>query len=148
MVLHGGATAFFRTSSLLIAGQLGGAIAQIPDLLSRGVKITLSDDGVSVRLTRDLWQLEDEHLKLAQTVSSVARVHGAAVDPSAVQEIQVAVSAKADSSDVAFWKAVLGYVPMADDNAVDPLGHGSTVWMQDLPQATRLRRPAPATLFD
>jgi cold shock CspA family protein len=26
----------------------------------------------------------------------------------------------------------LGYEPMADDNAVDPLGHGSTVWMQEL----------------
>jgi 4a-hydroxytetrahydrobiopterin dehydratase len=34
---------------------------------------------------------------------------------------------------------VLGYVPMADDNAVDPLGHGSTVWMQQLDAAKPLR---------
>jgi 4a-hydroxytetrahydrobiopterin dehydratase len=37
------------------------------------------------------------------------------------------------------WRAVLGYVPMADDNAVDPLGHGSTVWMQELDQAKSLQ---------
>jgi 4a-hydroxytetrahydrobiopterin dehydratase len=28
---------------------------------------------------------------------------------------------------------------MADDNAVDPLGHGSTVWMQELDPAKPLR---------
>lgn len=29
--------------------------------------------------------------------------------------------------------------PLADDNAVDPLGHGSTVWLQDLNPNTSLR---------
>ena len=28
---------------------------------------------------------------------------------------------------------------MADDNAVDPLGHGSTIWMQEIDQAKPLR---------
>ena len=37
------------------------------------------------------------------------------------------------------WRAVLGYVPMADDNAVDPLGHASTVWMQELDDVKPLR---------
>ena len=35
--------------------------------------------------------------------------------------------------------AALGYAPMSDDNAVDPLGHGSTVWVQDLDAAKPLR---------
>jgi 4a-hydroxytetrahydrobiopterin dehydratase len=30
-------------------------------------------------------------------------------------------------------------VPLAEDNAVDPLGHGSTVWMQELDPARALR---------
>jgi 4a-hydroxytetrahydrobiopterin dehydratase len=34
---------------------------------------------------------------------------------------------------------VLGYAELDDDNAVDPLGHGSTVWMQDLDEAKALR---------
>jgi hypothetical protein len=37
------------------------------------------------------------------------------------------------------WQAILGYAELADDNAVDPLGHGSTVWMQDLDPAEPLR---------
>jgi len=32
-----------------------------------------------------------------------------------------------------------GHAALADDNAVDPLGHGSTVWMQDLDPAKPLR---------
>ena len=41
--------------------------------------------------------------------------------------------------DVGFWRAVLGYAELADDNAVDPLGHGSTVWMQELDADKPLR---------
>lgn len=46
--------------------------------------------------------------------------------------MQLAIASTPDLSDVGFWRAVLGYEPAADDSAVDPLGHGSTVWMQDL----------------
>jgi len=52
---------------------------------------------------------------------------------------QLAVAAKPDTVDVGFWRAVLGYEPMAEDNGVDPLGHGSTVWMQDLDPDKPLR---------
>ena len=34
---------------------------------------------------------------------------------------------------------MLGYQPRSDDNAVDPLGHGSTIWMQDLNETKPLR---------
>ena len=34
---------------------------------------------------------------------------------------------------------MLGYEPLADDNAVDPLGHSSTVWMQELNADKALR---------
>jgi len=40
---------------------------------------------------------------------------------------------------VAFWRAVLGYDPLAPDNGVDPLGHGSTFWVQELDPAKPLR---------
>uniref|UniRef100_UPI00404B1380 VOC family protein n=1 Tax=Candidatus Limnocylindrus sp. TaxID=2802978 RepID=UPI00404B1380 len=39
----------------------------------------------------------------------------------------------------AFWRAVLGYAPMQSDNAIDPLGNSSTVWMQELDEAKPLR---------
>jgi 4a-hydroxytetrahydrobiopterin dehydratase len=138
-VLHGGATAVFRVGSLSDAARLAAAIAAAPGVSGAGVLLTLADAHVTVRLTRDLWGLEPRHVELARTVSAVARDHGAPSDRAAVQEVQVAIAAQADAIDVDFWRAVLGYAPAADDNAVDPLGHGSTVWMQELDGAKPLR---------
>jgi 4a-hydroxytetrahydrobiopterin dehydratase len=139
VVVHGGATAVFRVSSLSDGARLAEAIAQLPGIAGAGVLLTLADSRVTARLSRDLWNLEPRHIELARAVSAVAREHGAAADRASVREVQVAIAAKRDSIDVGFWRAVLGYVPMADDNAVDPLGHGSTVWMQELDQAKPLR---------
>jgi len=118
---------------------LAEAVAKAPGISGAGVLLTLADTRVTVRLSRDIWNLEPRHVQLARAVSAVARQHGAVPDRAAVQEVQVAIAAKRDAIDVGFWRAVLGYTPMADDNAVDPLGHGSTVWMQELDQAKPLR---------
>lgn len=104
-----------------------------------GTILTLATDRVTVRLTRDLWQLEPRHVELARAVSAVARSRGAMADRGAVQEVQLAIAAKPDDIDLGFWRAVLGYDPCADDNTVDSLGHGSTVWMQELDSAKPLR---------
>ncbi len=139
VVLHGGATAVFRVDSLHEAARVAAAIAAVPGASGAGVLLTLADDAVTVRLSRDLWSLETHHVTLARSVSRAARTCGARADRAAVQEVQVAVAAKGEAIDVGFWRAVLGYLPMADDNAVDPLGHGSTVWMQELDAAKTLR---------
>jgi 4a-hydroxytetrahydrobiopterin dehydratase len=139
VVLHGGATAVFRVASLEDAATLGTAIANAPGVAGAGVLLTLADAHVTVRLTRDLWSLEPAHVQRAQAISAIARDRGAMPDRAAVQEVQVAIAGKREAIDVAFWRAALGYVPMADDNAVDPLGHGSTVWMQELDDAKPLR---------
>ena len=139
VVLHGGATAAFRVGSLSEAARLAEAVAKTPGIAGAGVLLTLADTLVTVRLTRDVWSLEPRHVQLARAVSAVAREHGAVPDRAPVHEVQVAIAAKRDVIDIGFWRAVLGYTPMAEDNAVDPLGHGSTVWMQELDQAKPLR---------
>ena len=139
VVLHGGATAVFRVGSLDEAARLAGAIAAIPGLAESGALLTIADRGLTVRLTRDLWRLEPRHIELARAVSTVARAHGASADRAAVQEVQLAIAAKPDAVDLGFWRAVLGYDPMSDDNVVDPLGHGTTVWMQALDEAKPMR---------
>ncbi len=53
--------------------------------------------------------------------------------------MQLAISSKPDEVDLGFWRAILGYDPMSDDNGVDPLGHSSTVWMQELDAEKPLR---------
>ena len=139
VVLHGGATAVFRVPSVRDAARLIEELGEIPALVGSGVLLTIADGCLTVRLTRDIWQLEARHVELARAVSTVARAHGAVADRAAVHEVQLAISAKPDAVDLGFWRTVLGYGPMADDNAVDPLGHGSTVWMQQLDDAKPLR---------
>ena len=138
VILHGGPTAAFRTASFADAARLAEAIADVPGL-GPWTALTITETHLTVRLTREMWGVEAEHIELARAVSEVARAHGAQPDVAAVQEVQVAVAAKPEDIDVGFWRAVLGYAPRAPDNGVDPLGHGSTVWMQDLPDAKALR---------
>jgi 4a-hydroxytetrahydrobiopterin dehydratase len=139
VVLHGGATAVFQVGSLGEAARLAEAVAKTPGLAGQGVLLTIADNCLTVRLSRDIWQLEPGHVQLARVVSAVAREHGAIPNRAVVQEMQLAIAAKHDATDVGFWRAVLGYAPMADDNAVDPLGHGSTIWMQEIDEAKALR---------
>lgn len=139
VVLHGGATAVFRCGSLGESARLADAFAQVAGLEGSGALITISDACATVRLTRDLWGLDQGHIELARAVSAVARTQGAVADRAAVQEVQLAIASTPDAVDLDFWRAVLGYAAMAEDNAVDPLGHGSTVWMQALDAAKPLR---------
>jgi 4a-hydroxytetrahydrobiopterin dehydratase len=139
VVLHGGATAVFRVGSIQEATRLAQAVASVPGLEGSGALLTMADDGLTIRLSRDMWQLEPKHIELARAISAVTREHGAVAHRAAVQEVQLAIAAKPEAIDVNFWRAVLGYAPMADDNAVDPLGHGSTVWMQELDEAKPFR---------
>lgn len=138
-VLHGGAAAVFRTEGLAGGAALAARIAAVAPETAPQLAITLTERSLAVRLTRDLWMLEDEHIALARAISRVAAEAGAAADLSAVQEVQLAISARPDEIDLPFWRAVLGYDPLADDNGVDPLGHGSTVWMQPLDAEKPLR---------
>jgi 4a-hydroxytetrahydrobiopterin dehydratase len=147
VVLHGGAMAVFRVPSLAEAARLAEVVARIPGL--DGVLMTLADGQLTVRLTRGVFRLEERHVGLARAVSGgVPEDRGtihhppeqeATPDRTRAQEVQLAIAAQPDAIDVGFWRAVLGYAELADDNAVDPLGHGSTVWMQGLDPAKSLR---------
>ena len=139
VVLHGGATAVFRVASLREAVRLADAVSRVPGVEGVGTLLTVADDHVSVRLSRGVFRLEESHIDLAKAISAAARSHGAFAERHRAQEVQVAIAAQPDAVDVGFWRAVLGYSPVDEDNAVDPLGHGSTVWMQDLDPNKPLR---------
>jgi 4a-hydroxytetrahydrobiopterin dehydratase len=139
VVLHGGPVAAFGTGSLMESANLAAAIAEVDGLNERNAALTATQRWLTVRLTRELWATENHHIELARRISAVARQHGAKADRTAVQEVQVAVAAKPDAIDLPFWRAVLGYVALAPDNGLDPLGHSSTVWMQELDPRKPLR---------
>jgi 4a-hydroxytetrahydrobiopterin dehydratase len=139
VVLHGGAAAVFRVSTMGDAARLAAAIADVPGIEGSGALLTVADGRLAVHLTRGVYRVEEGHIALAREVSAVARAHGADADRAEVQGVSVAISAKPGSIDVGFWRAVLGYDELAEDNAIDPLGHGSTVWMQELDPDKPLR---------
>lgn len=138
VVLHGGPTAVFRVGSLQQAASLAAAVADVPGLEPRTL-LTATSDCLTVKLTREMWATEKRHVEVARTISALARERGAAPDRSAVQEVQLAIAAKPEAIDLVFWRAVLGYAPMHDDNGIDPLGLASTVWMQELDPTKPLR---------
>ena len=140
VVLHGGAAAVFKVESIGQAARLAAAVAEIDGFEGSGMLLTIVDASLSVRLTRDLWQLESRHVDLARAVSEGASAHSAIADRASVQEVQLAIASTPDAVDVGFWRAVLGYRPTGDDAGVDPLVHGSAVWMQgELDEAKPLR---------
>ena len=138
VVLHGGPTAVFRVDSLAQAATLAALVTEVPGLGPR-VVLTTTADRLTVKLTREMWATDGEVAQLARAISATAREYGAAPDRAAVQEVQLAVSAKPEAIDLPFWRAVLGYVPLQDDNAMDPCAQGSTVWMQELDPSKDLR---------
>ena len=138
VVLHGGPTVVFSVGSLAEGARLAAAIAAVAGLGPR-TTMTLTHTALTVRLTREMWGVEPEHVEVARAISDVARELGAVADRAATQEVQVAIAAKPDAIDIGFWRAVLGYDGIAPDNGIDPLGIGSTVWMQDIDASKRLR---------
>lgn len=139
VVLHGGPSAVFLTNSLIDAADLARAVAQLPGLEGTNVQLSIVSNRLTVRLTREIWKIEQEHITLAREISSIAKSLGAAAEPNQVQEVQFAIAAKKDAIDLKFWRAVLGYDSMLDDNVIDPLGVSSTVWMQDIEEGKTLR---------
>jgi 4a-hydroxytetrahydrobiopterin dehydratase len=139
VVLHGGAAAAYAVGSLSEATRLADAVARVPNLEGSGTLLTLSDRLLTVRLTRGIFRLEPHHIDLARGVAAVAREYGAVADRGAVQEVQITVAGQPEEIDVHFWRAVLGYDVLDTDNGCDPLGHGSTVCMQELDPAKPLR---------
>lgn len=138
VVLHGGPTAVYRVASLADAARLAAAIASVPGLDPQ-TTVTLTSTQLTVRLRRGVYRTEASDIHAARAIAAAARALGAHADRSATQEVQLAIAAKPDTLDVAFWRAVLGYVPLAADNGTDPLGIASAFWMQDLDPAKPLR---------
>lgn len=137
-ILHGGPTAVFKVASLQDAVRLAAAVAEVPGLGPRTL-LTAASDRLTVKLTREMWGTERQHVELARVISAIAHEQGAVADKSAAQEVQVAIAAKPDTIDLPFWRAVLGYAPLHEDNCIDPLGQGSTVWMQGIDPSKSLQ---------
>jgi 4a-hydroxytetrahydrobiopterin dehydratase len=139
-----GACACFRTGSFSKGVQLVEQIGRLADTADHHPDVDLQHATVTVRLvTQDDsgLRLSGSDLELARGISAAARELGIEADPAAVQTVQLTIDATATEAIRPFWRAVLDYVEVGDDDLFDPRGRGPGIWFQpmDVPRTERNR---------
>ncbi|WP_461124982.1 VOC family protein [Saccharothrix stipae] len=141
-MLFSGACAHFRTESFTAGvalveeiGKLAGAAGRQPDVDLRpsGVTVCLPPVGFGAQHRDDV--------DLARRISAAARESGLPADPGAVQTVQVSIDALVPGEVMPFWRAVLGYEQVGDEDLLDPHRRGPSLWFQrmDAPRPQRNR---------
>jgi 4a-hydroxytetrahydrobiopterin dehydratase len=142
-VLFEGACAHFRTGSFAKGVALVDAIGRLADGMNHHPDVDLRYAGVTVRLmSHDVQGLSERDVALARLISTAAHDLDAPADPSAVQTVQIAIDALVSTEVMPFWRAVLGYAELGDEDLVDPRGRGPAIWFQEMdaprPQRNRI----------
>lgn len=136
--------ATFRAGSFEAATAFAGQVAAAaeaadhhPDIDIRypdRVHVVLATHAAGTRIT-------ELDIALSGEISALAAAGGLASEPTAAQEIEIAI----DAMDIAlvrpFWAAVTGYREDGDDAIVDPVRIGPAIWFQqmDEPRSQRNR---------
>jgi 4a-hydroxytetrahydrobiopterin dehydratase len=138
----GFAGAYFRTGSFGAGAALVHAISELAAAADHPIDIDLRAEGVAVRLfTHHPGGLSSLDLELAREISATARRVGVQADPSLVQHVQVTIDALAIAEVRPFWRAVLGYQLIGDEDVFDPHRFGPPFSFQqmDAPRPQRNR---------
>ena len=138
-----GACACFRTGSFATGVALVDEIGRLADAMTHHPDVDLQYATVTVRLfTHDILGLSDLDAQLARQISAAARTLEVDADPAAVQSVQLTMDALVTADVRPFWRAVLGYEEVGDEDLLDPRGRGPGIWFQPMdaprPQRNRL----------
>jgi len=141
-VVRNDACGHFRTGSFAAGVALVDAIGRLADAADHHPDVDLRSDGVTVRLRRGSGEgLSEREVALAQQISAAARELGVPVDPNSLQIVQIAIDALVIPDVMPFWRAVLGYRQVGDEDLIDPSFQGPPLWFQqmDAPRPQRNR---------
>jgi 4a-hydroxytetrahydrobiopterin dehydratase len=138
-----GACAFFRTGSFATGVALVDEIGRLADEMDHHPDVDLRYATVTVRLfSHDILGLSDRDVQLAGRISAAAGALGVEADPTAVQSVQLTMDALVTADVRPFWRALLGYEEVGDEDLLDPRGRGPGIWFQPMdsprPQRNRL----------
>jgi 4a-hydroxytetrahydrobiopterin dehydratase len=139
-VLVNRATTYFRTGSFARGVELIDAITVLAQAADHHPDIDLRYSGVTVRLTsHDIEGLSRRDAALAKEISMVARDMGIAADRAVSEDVQITIDAIDIPSVRRFWRAVLGYRDVGEEDLMDPRSIGPSVWFQqmDVPRSER-----------
>jgi 4a-hydroxytetrahydrobiopterin dehydratase len=138
----GFAGTYFRTGSFGAGAALVRAISELAAAVDHPIDVDLRAEGVTVRLfTHHPGGLSSLDVELAREISATARQLGVAADPSVAQHVQVTIDALVTTQVRPFWRAVLGYELVGDEDVFDPhrLGPPFTFQQMDAPRPQRNR---------
>jgi len=141
-VLNQAACAYFRTGSFAAGVDLVDAIGGLADAANHHPNVDLRYEGVTVRLwTHEIGWLSQRDVELARQISAAARELDVPADPTAVQMVNLAIDALVGTDVQPFWRALLGYQPVGDEDLIDPQDIGPSIWFQemDVPRPQRNR---------
>jgi 4a-hydroxytetrahydrobiopterin dehydratase len=141
-VVRNDACTHFRTGSFAEGLALVDAIGRLADAADHHPDVDLRSEGVTVRLrSGGDGRLSERDVALARQISAAARERDVPIDLTGLQSIQVAIDALVIPDVLPFWRAVLGYRKVDDEDLVDPLSQGPPFWFQqmDAPRPQRNR---------
>jgi 4a-hydroxytetrahydrobiopterin dehydratase len=141
-IVRDDASTRFRTRTFAAGVALVNAIGRLADDANHHPDVDLRPDGVTVRLrTESVGGLSEREVVLARQISEAARELGVPVDLTGLQIIQVAIDALVIPDVLPFWRAVLGYREVDDEDLIDPHFQGPPLWFQqmDAPRPQRNR---------
>ena len=142
-VLFSGACAHFRTGSFTEGVALVDAIGRLTGAAGRHPDVDLRPPGVTVCLPPVGFGGQAQgDVDLARRISAAARELGLPADPAAVQTAQISIDALVPEEVMPFWRAVLGYDQVGDEDLLDPRRRGPSLWFQRMdaqrPQRNRI----------
>ena len=143
-VVRDDAATHFRTGSFATGVALVDAIGTLADAANHHPGVDLRYHGVTVRLrTHSEGGLTERDVALARQISDAARELDIPIDLAGLQAVQVAIDALVIPDVLPFWRAVLGYEQMGDEDLYDPFWHQMEppFWFQqmDAPRPQRNR---------
>lgn len=137
-----GACAHFLTGSFGTGLELVNAIGELAEVADHHPDIDLRYAGVTVRLfSKDILGLSRRDLELAREISAAASELDIPADPAGVQDVQLTIDALVGENVMPFWRAVLGYDQVGDEDLLDPSWRAPSIWFQamDAPRPQRNR---------
>jgi 4a-hydroxytetrahydrobiopterin dehydratase len=138
----------FRTGSFPAGVDLVDAIGRLAEAVSRPPDVDLRPTSVTVWLmAQELEGLRRRDIELARQISAAAHALGLPADPGAVQDVQLTIDALAGVQVRAFWRAVLGYREVGDDDLLDPDSRGPGIWFQQMEAARSERNRIHVDVF-
>jgi 4a-hydroxytetrahydrobiopterin dehydratase len=142
-VLGRGAYACFRTGSFPVGVELVEAIGALAEAEDRLPDVDLRPTVVTVRLPLlDVPLFDRRDVELARQISAAARELDVTVDPAAVQDVDLTIDALNRPGVMPFWRAVLGYEQVGEEDLVDASRRSAAIWFQPMsgprPQRNRI----------